>query len=144
MLNTTISVGAVFPRPGPRLRRRGGEKPPLQYRLHLFLKDRKAELQTLFRRLARVFVYLAALHYEDDASQGGDVMRRVAVDGDQIGFESWRERADAVFHVDRFRRQGSRRDDRIHRLLAAFADTRDQLIGVTAVRARDGVGSHHE
>src|SRR5215467_9289523 len=71
--------------------------------------------------LARVFIDLAALHHEDDTSQGGDVTGRVAVNGDQIGLKSRRESSDAVFQIERFRGQRSRRDDRVHRLLATFA-----------------------
>src|SRR5215510_12450517 len=95
----------------------------------------------MYSDLTRVFVDLAALHHEDDTSQGGDVASRVSIHGDQVGFKSRRERSDAVFQIERFRGQRSRRDDRVHRLLTAFARARNQFVGVPAVRARDGVSA---
>ena len=80
----------------------------------------------------------------DAISFAVNVVERIAIHGNNVGFHAGRERSDLILHPDGFR--GSRRcgDDRIHRRLAAIFDPIDELLEVSPETAGSDIGSKHE
>src|SRR5262245_11166094 len=50
-----------------------------------------------------VFKYPPSLHNKHHATKSGDVFRRIALHGDEIGLKPGRDRADLFVHAQRFR-----------------------------------------
>lgn len=46
-----------------------------------------------------VLVHLAALHHEHHAAHGGDVLKRIAVQGDDVGLQAGSNQTDFILHI---------------------------------------------
>src|SRR6185437_9899522 len=80
----------------------------------------------------RVFVNHAAFHYERDVADGTDVCERIAGYTDNVGIEPGRDRADLIFHAQRFGGGIIRGDERLHGRHAAAFDAINKFISLMA------------
>src|SRR6516164_1986072 len=79
---------------------------------------------TAVRRAGRdVLINLSTFHNEDDAPERGEIIKRITVDRNDVGFHAGREDSDLVLHADGFRCPGSCRDDGFHGRLSTVPKT---------------------
>lgn len=62
---------------------------------------------------------LAAFHDEDDAAHGGDVFKRITIEGDDVGVEAGCDGANAILDTEGFGSERIGGNHRCHRILAA-------------------------
>src|SRR6266699_1872064 len=80
----------------------------------------------------------AAFHHENDATDRGDVLEGIAVEGNDVGVQAGSQRTDAVPEPERLR------DQRIHGFLSAGLHAIEEFFCVAAMGARHGVGPKND
>src|SRR2546426_10312110 len=78
-----------------------------------------------------VFVDFPRFHDKDDAPEGCNVVERIAVYGNDVGFHAGRQGSDLILHPDGFRSSRRCGNDRIHRWLTAIFNPIDELLKVS-------------
>src|SRR5687768_13096937 len=93
------------------------------------------------RRSGLVLKDSAALHHERHVAQRGSIGKVVAAHRYDVGRHARRNRADLAAEIERFRCERRRRDERLHRILAADLDAVQQSFGIVAVSARGRIAA---
>ena len=86
-----------------------------------------------------VSAHPAALHDDDDTPERRDVLSRVAVEGDEIGFAAGGHGPDLALQLEPLGGAARGGDERIHRILPRFLNAMDQLLLRASLRARHAV-----
>src|SRR5579862_1827179 len=95
------------------------------------------------RSSRHIFVNHAALHHEDYAPHGGNVLQRIAIQRDDVCLHPRRNRSNFFTEPHRLRSQRVGRNHGRHRLHAAVAHPVNELLGIPSVRTRHRVGAKH-
>src|SRR5215831_13319041 len=91
-----------------------------------------------------VLVHLSPFHDENHTAEGGNILKRIAVNTDDVGFHTGCESSDLILHADGFSCSGRCSDDGGHGGLSAVPYAIDELLEVSSEAACPNVGSEDD
>src|SRR5438552_13239311 len=90
-----------------------------------------------------ILIYFSPLHDEDHAPDCRNVIERIPVHRNDVGFHAGCEGSDLILHADGFGGPRSCRDDGLHRRLSAVPDPIDELLEISSKASRSDICSEN-